>query len=62
VNDRQAGRRPSPEEFVRMGRDFTDAMRNMVRTPEEATEILKTLNNRLRPMGVRVELLEPDSL
>ena len=49
--------RPTSSDLTRIGRDFSEAIKQLLESPEKGEAILAILNSRLRPLGVRVELL-----
>ncbi len=41
-----------------LSRDISQAIEQLVENPERAASILRVLNNRLRPLGVRIERID----
>jgi hypothetical protein len=47
----------SRSDAVLLSRDITTAIKQLCDRPDDARRILSTLNHRLRPLGIRVELV-----
>jgi hypothetical protein len=45
-----------------LSNDISQAIEQLVDHPERAAAILRVLNSRLRPLGVRMELVDLDAL
>jgi hypothetical protein len=45
-----------------LSRDITEAIEQLVEYPERTDAVLRILNSRLRPLGVRLELIDSDRL
>jgi hypothetical protein len=43
----------------RLSRDISEAIEELAEHPENAAATLRILNSRLRPLGIRLEMIDP---